>query len=183
LACIDRFAQLAAHDEAAPQRAAAIRRLGLLDATQKSQTVVAALGDDDGEVRLAATEVLGRFGGRGAVDALVARNTKEPEPDVRCGIARSLGRIGGEDAATHLGLMLAAEGECSNDPAPTPVPIALVAAQALEDTETRGAVPALIESLSDPRPTVRVAAAQALRKLTNRVDESDWADAGAPVSL
>src|SRR5690606_23277661 len=77
LACIERFAQLAAHDEAAPQRAAAMGRRGVLAATQRSQTVVAARGEGDGEVRLGATEVLGRLGGRGAVDALVARDTKE----------------------------------------------------------------------------------------------------------
>jgi HEAT repeat protein len=121
------------------------------------------LGDEDSEVRLAAAEALGRFGAyavqtasdpeaiRGAVVALI-RLLKDPQPDIRASVAKTLGAIASAKPASGAG------------PGPRggtkPAPAAAIAGKTPIDT---GAViAALIETLNDGEAKVRGAAVAAL---------------------
>ncbi len=113
--------------------------------------VIAALGEDDGTVRLAAIEAAGRLGDATAADALldIAAAAKGRE---KVAADTALARLRGEGVDDALIARLA-EG--------TPE----LGRGCIEALEKRGAVeatPALVEAMRDADPKVRVAAVRAL---------------------
>jgi len=172
--CAIPIADLALSGEDSDVRADAIRRLGLLDDETQHDLIAAALRDDEVAVRVAAVEALAMANKRAATYEIIAHDAVEEVPEVRCAIARTLGSIHRSYASEHLALMLHDDLSCPEFGQPettvadaTP-PLALIVAQALENSESTATVPALIERLSDDRPVVRAVAAASLQKITNR---------------
>ncbi len=145
-------------------RLAAVRRMALLRARRHASKIADRLDDDNPTVRAAAARVLAKLGrGDGAI---AKRLADEEHPQVLVEMISALGELGGRTAMEAL----AAELEA-------PRPIALpgefdtdaraFVAEALVHTESAKPVPDLIEALESDRSDVRVAAARALRILTN----------------
>jgi HEAT repeat protein len=150
----------------AAARLAAIReldRLGVGDSTIAIRPLTAVLRDEDPEVRIAASEALGRIGAlavrngsegegvRSAITALIAL-LKEPQPGVRIAAAHSLGLI--ISATPNHGAGPRRGVGKSGAAAPAPVPAVAI----ITPVETNAVMAALVETLGDQDAKVRHAA-------------------------
>ncbi len=130
------------------------------------------MGDSNDFVCRNATKALGKIG-PAAVPALIKALRHSDDRWLRGGAAKSLGRIGTEEAMPEL---IEALGDPYDD-------VRLNAAEALGKIgpAAKQAVPALIETLGDPEHNVRVNAAEALGKI-GRVTKSGVSDPASTVA-
>ena len=136
----------------------------MLGFTPLPRTIEAALRDAEharADVRLASLADLKRHargGDDSAVAALVARLSRDPEPQVRAGAALALADI---DAKDELPVLLAASGDVD----PGVRQMALVGVGELADPEHAEACAAATRGLVDALPAVRYQAVVALARL------------------
>jgi HEAT repeat protein len=135
-------------------RRLAVRDLAGLEPTRGAPLAVAALGDPDDEVRLAAAEAAIRLRAAGAADAVAGWLNS---PDVRlrrkaCDVARALPSA---RAVAPLARTL-------GDPDPE---VRSAAADALGHQSSPDAVPPLLGRLDDPTPAVRLQVVASLARL------------------
>ncbi len=90
------------------QRAAALGEARSLTGVPE---LIAALTDDDGNVRLLAASALGKIGDRQAVKPLMGLLARETQPQVRQYAVKALGAIGDERACTLLEQIASSETE------------------------------------------------------------------------
>jgi HEAT repeat protein len=93
-------------------RLSALQKLGHEGALEVIEPVAERLSDDDASVRIAAAEALGRIKREEACGSLNNRFAREPEPDVRRAIVKSLQEIG---SASGVSTLVAALGDVSGD--------------------------------------------------------------------
>lgn len=122
-------------------------------------------------VRAAAAAALGRIGGDGSVEALIAALKYPDSSDVHCAAAEALGKIGDSRAVVPLAEALAGPDSNSYERE--------AATLALGELGTAGAVEPLITALRDEIREVRRAAAVAL----GEVVDSEMVDSAATESL
>ena len=125
-------------------RASAARLLGLAEAKEASDALLAALADPDPAVRLAAAEALGRIADPANSSALMVM-IEHPDEQVRLGAARALGLMKNEAAVAPLRAMLM-NGEGA---------AVAVAAEALGQIGTPAATDALLAALVDAEMSPR----------------------------
>src|SRR5262249_38090302 len=113
-------------------------------------------GEKDADVRRAVAMALGKLGGRGALDMLIAafRDPHTEEP-VRTASLEAVEQIGSDRAVKALGDLIAQKSLSS-------VEIQTRAIEALGRFHDRAAIPALLGTLKSPRPAVRASAIDAL---------------------
>ena len=136
----------------------AVRAFGAMEvASEVVPALVAALRDDDPQVRRSATEALATLGtaATGAVGELASRLGEDGDPDVQVGAAETLGSLGRAAAAAAPTLAAAL--------LKPRLRVKAAAARALGEIgpEAIGAVPALAEALARPEPAVLAAALSA----------------------
>ena len=166
------------------RRAIAVRALGLIQMTERTAQIVAALDDDNGNVRAAALDALRDLGNRDALNAIVARLN---DPSLQLGrraaalmafgaagepLVLELGRVHVDERARYArALMLCGTSrsratlcEWTRDPRVDVQAAALeaLARVGLDEATARRA----IECLEHPDSRVRAMAAQALRGWT-----------------
>ena len=120
--------------------------------------LIAALKDNDWNVRYSAAEALGRIGGDKAVEPLITA-LKDKDNSVRYSAAQALGRIGGDKAVEPL---IAALKDNVNS-------VRYSAAQALGSIGGDKAFEPLIAALKDEDYSVRSSAAEALDTIDMRL--------------
>ncbi len=146
----------------ATERWAAVETLGQLRLTEVAPALlpkvrhylIAALGDEQAPVRLAAAETLGGMADEETVTALLA-SLQHADALMRRSAAAALGQIGAHQAVIPL-IALLRDDDTS---------VRLSAADALGNIADLRALAPLIVALADDDPWVRVAAATALGKL------------------
>lgn len=127
-------------------------------------------------VRTAAAAALGRIGGDGSVEALIAALKYPDSSDVHCAAAEALGKIGDSRAVVPLAEALAGPDSDSYERE--------AATLALGELGTDGAVEPLIMALRDEIREVRRAAAVALGEVVDsEVMDSEVVDSAATESL
>lgn len=178
--------RLALREEAAPVRAAAAKALGAIRDKTTMIPLANALDDEDADVRRAAAGALGQLENPQAVDAL-ARTLRDADAETRTAAARSLGQLRNPQAVGPLAAALqdpavpvraAAAGALGLLPtrdAVEPLLAALKDSAALVRYQAANALGALADSRayaalgilaqSDPDPSVRNAAAAALKRI------------------
>ncbi len=142
---------VAAADDSAEVRAAALDTLRLLGVREAVPAALDRLADTDDAVRRAAVELVGHLGGAEAADPLRQRSG-DPNPAVRAAVARALGMVGAPGARDDFIRLL-------HDPE---APVRAAAARGAAEAGCRPVVPDLVERLTDTEPAVREAAARAL---------------------
>ena len=162
-------------------RAAAARRLGLLEDEGSAGELREVLDDPSPTVRAAAARALASVDA--GADALVARLEEEEAGQVYLELVDALARVGGPDAARALTRELD-EARRLELPGRYRTDARTFVAEALIRLESAHPVDALVELLDAERADVRAASARALRYLTNhdfggrwRADESKWSAA------
>ena len=146
----------------ATERWAAVETLGQLRLTEVAPSLlpkvrhylIAALGDEQAPVRLAAAETLGGMADEETVNALLG-SLHDSDALMRRSAAAALGQVGSHEAVVPL-ITLLRDHETS---------VRLSAADALGNIADLRALASLIVALADDDPWVRVAAATALGKL------------------
>lgn len=147
-------------DLAAPKattRVAAARELASLGPARGIPLALAALGDDDDDVRLAAADAAIRLGAREATAAVIGW-LNAPDARLRreaCEVARAL------PDARAVAPLARTLGDPNAD-------VRSAAAEALGNQAVESAVPPLLGRLDDSAPAVRVAIARALARLGDR---------------
>jgi HEAT repeat protein len=130
------------------QALAALRSLGIRDALP---TALAALADDDQNVRMTAVEFVGEFGSPEILGQLHAQ-TSDVEPRIRAASVLALGRLGGQVGDADVSRLM-------RDPDWTVREAAIITAT---NASLRSLLPTMIELLSDTDPRVRRRAAAAV---------------------
>ncbi len=137
-----------------PARAWAANILGELKAPRSFPALIAALKDQDDEVRAKCAGALGRLGDRRAVSYLLDHLLSDPAPFVRARIAGALGQFPGSEVIDRLVRAL-------GDPAWW---VRMRSVEALEQIGTSAEAPLML-ALDDPDPEIRIRAAVALERL------------------
>ena len=115
--------------------------------------LIRAVSDEDPNVRLSATETLGKLRDPRAVQALIQALQQDPDPKVRAMAAWALGEIEDPAAVSALSTALRADDDEQ---------VRVQAAEALGNIEDVSAIDALGEAVHDPAVEVRRAAVEAL---------------------
>ncbi|MBF6590634.1 MAG: HEAT repeat domain-containing protein [Ktedonobacterales bacterium] len=140
--------------ESAEERVASAQAIGILQAPQAVEELVARLEDSESVVRVAAARALGQIGGDDARAALGQR-VHSPDPALRAAIATALGATRNAGAVPPL-LTLLGDAEAE---------VRAAAAMALGLLGDERAVDALQERRQDADPWAQHAAQTALRRM------------------
>jgi HEAT repeat protein len=145
-----------AADEEKDVRLFAIDTLGRIGSPSAEAAIIRMLTDPDINVAAAAAAALGEVGTASAVGPLI--EALKADSWVRCAVAKSLGQIGGVEAAAMLAVLTAGEDEL----------VAYAAIQALTQMENTTAHRGAFRDLVDhSNPVIRDAAAAALEGLSS----------------
>lgn len=161
--------ELGAEDAGVRTRAA--RRLALLEADGARERLVERLSDESPAVRAAAARALSRLDT--GSDAIAARLDREEDPQAYVELADALGRLGTDRATGRLVAALDADRALQLTDQYAADARTFVA-DALIRTERTEGVEKLVGLLDAASPRVRLAAAVALRYLTNHQFGSNW---------
>jgi len=156
-------------DPDAAIRAAAVRRLGILEGRSFVSQIGKRLDDDSSEVRMAAARTLGMLG-RGEKD-LAARLKKEELVPVRLEIISALSDQSGSTVVKALSSILETPAQRILEPGLV-IDERALAADALANLEDSRGVKPLIATLEDAPDDLKERVAVALRKLTNHPFEA-----------
>jgi hypothetical protein len=151
-------------DPDAAIRAAAVRRLGLLEGRTYVSQIGKLLDDESSDVRMAAARTLGMMG-RGERDLATRLKTEVLVP-VRLEIISALSDQNGSTVVNALSSLLETPAERTLEPGLV-IDERALAADALANLEDSRGVKALIATLADAPDDLKERVAVALRKLTN----------------
>lgn len=135
--------------------------LGLFD-RDAEEAAIAAVGDPEPSVQIAALETLARIGTATAVSALIRAARTEPDPVAQSAVV-ALARIRGPGADQAIGAR-AAEGDPESR---------AIAIRALADRARKSSLPGIVDYAGAPDQSVRAAAFDALRRMGGAAEVAD----------
>ncbi len=140
----------------------AVDIMAIIGSSKAEEAFIEALDDRDVNVAAAAAEAIGEVGSQKSVAHLV--HSLKASTWIRCSIAKSLGQLGGEDAATALQQLLA-----DDDPM-----IVYTAVEALGETKDARALESLLPLLQHENPLIMHKAISSIEQIEDVIPEDGW---------